>query len=117
MGIDEEICHNVCQRTPTRKPRQIEAWSKNHNVEAYEYTKIVLLHTCSWWLKRSILSPAASQYAVQSANSAHLRQTSKMARTMRGALFATYIMSAMSEKLSTRARLTKAWRHTSDGCN
>ena len=36
------------------------------------------------------------------------RQISKTERAMRGALLETYIMSAVSEKLSMRARDTKA---------
>jgi hypothetical protein len=36
------------------------------------------------------------------------RQISNTARAMRGALVDTYIMSAVSEKLSTRARETNA---------
>ena len=43
------------------------------------------------------------------------RQISNSARQMRGAFWLTYIMSAVSEKLSARARDTYACRYNHSG--
>mmetsp|Transcript_17116 Transcript_17116/g.51223 ORF Transcript_17116/g.51223 Transcript_17116/m.51223 type:complete len:244 (+) Transcript_17116:1481-2212(+) len=66
-----------------------------------------------WWL-HSRSSKALQRRSASSAVALHprRRQISNTERAMRGALADTYIMSAVSEKLSMRALDTKAWMRT-----